>query len=1090
MAYRAEIEIIAKGVTKVTQLQKGLNQLAVQIDHLNGPGSLGDFNKQLAQAANLMSRAQQGTVEEKRAVEQYVTALKNANEAQERTNTLVAEEIRQRDRATASLERYNAAAAAATQRGAQTTMAGSYLRGQPKFGPEPAPGFNPIAGAARTRAALLASEAIAEGREAQRLAQQKIELTNKVNQADRRAFIELNNDKIRGIQKRLDAEIDAIGTKLSAAIKADNAEGAKFDQELARRTRLTADAEALYLKIREDSEKRIEARRKAGLTAAKKLEQDIAKQRADKKTRRNNAISSGLIGGAFPLLFGQGGGAAIGGGIGGFAGGLAGGQMGFALSLVGTQFGAFVDQIVSGGATLGQALNPLTADLDALAEAAGFAGTETGKALNTIQQLGSEQQALEAATALLAATVGNEGVEALRQFGSDTQELSNAFSRAMALMQTAAAQLFGGITKLAAAAVSDAVDLQAGLTNINDPRLKKLRAERADLQTNDGEGAVVGENTEANLRRIAEINQEIIDIVAANRIEVEKTIKAEARRLQNAELLGQFGEKDAKLQKIKNSLAGVEKDLTDENFVSLQRQLIQRNKELNLDKARALVGKDENGQIRDNGLLAEANARINQIALNEEKELNRDIEKAIEAKNKKLASGVKNTSRQNKQLLQQKEQASALTAALERQLAQSKVAGTLQAQKLAIEGRYEQTLERIAKLKDQSEASEQRQLAAQIRTTALAKFAFDQEQKRAKALRDAVAPLKQIRDNQEANLAASREYNRLVMEGMLPAEAKRISEFNKQVSLLLQQKDIAIDLLQIEIDRAKLANQPTEDMQKKLDDLRKGRVAIESEAAKGPGKGKSNKERIEDAIGDAQGELNKLIDPVNQVVAAAGAIGDAFSESFKGVISGSMSAQQALANLFQKTADHFLDMTAQIIAAAIKAQAIQFIGSIIGSTASAGASASAGPSPLNLDGVQQYVDTSPVLTKSLFAEGGYVSSPTNALIGEGGEPEYVIPESKMRTAMSRYSRGSRGDSVISGSGATESTGEGGGGGTAIAAPIDVRYTVERINSVDYVTADQFQAGMQQAATQGAKQGEQQTLKRLQMSGSTRKRIGI
>ena len=65
-----------------------------------------------------------------------------------------------------------------------------------------------------------------------------------------------------------------------------------------------------------------------------------------------------------------------------------------------------------------------------------------------------------------------------------------------------------------------------------------------------------------------------------------------------------------------------------------------------------------------------------------------------------------------------------------------------------------------------------------------------------------------------------------------------------------------------------------------------------------------------------------------------------------------------------------------------------------------------------------------------------------------------------------------------------------GGGAAVAAPIDVRYTVERINSVDYVTADQFQAGMRQAASQGAKQGEQQTLKRLQMSSSTRKRVGM
>lgn len=93
----------------------------------------------------------------------------------------------------------------------------------------------------------------------------------------------------------------------------------------------------------------------------------------------------------------------------------------------------------------------------------------------------------------------------------------------------------------------------------------------------------------------------------------------------------------------------------------------------------------------------------------------------------------------------------------------------------------------------------------------------------------------------------------------------------------------------------------------------------------------------------------------------------------------------------------------------------------------------------------------------------------------------------MRESMARYSRGSRGSSVIpenGGSGSEE------GGSTAVAAPIDVRYSVERINSVDYVTADQFQRGMQSAAAQGAKQGEQSTLKRLQMSGSTRRRLGL
>ena len=47
-----------------------------------------------------------------------------------------------------------------------------------------------------------------------------------------------------------------------------------------------------------------------------------------------------------------------------------------------------------------------------------------------------------------------------------------------------------------------------------------------------------------------------------------------------------------------------------------------------------------------------------------------------------------------------------------------------------------------------------------------------------------------------------------------------------------------------------------------------------------------------------------------------------------------------------------------------------------------------------------------------YAEGGYVDCPTNAVIGEGGEPEYVIPASKMNSAMQRYGSGMRGSSVI------------------------------------------------------------------------------
>ena len=235
-------------------------------------------------------------------------------------------------------------------------------------------------------------------------------------------------------------------------------------------------------------------------------------------------------------------------------------------------------------------------------------------------------------------------------------------------------------------------------------------------------------------------------------------------------------------------------------------------------------------------------------------------------------------------------------------------------------------------------------------------------------------------------------------------------------------------------------------------------------------------ETISGAAGAATDEFTKLINFGNQAITIADAIGTAFSTSFKGIISGTMSAQQALATFFQSVADAFLDMAAQIIAKWIQMTILNTILSLFpgGSKGSGGDLAK-----VNMVDVTKY--------STPFAEGGFVTGPTNALIGEAGQPEYVIPASKMRESMNRYAAGARGPSVISGN---DSSGATGGTVTMAPAAIDVRYTVERINSVDYVTADQFRSGMQQAAQQGATQGEQRTLRRLQMSATTRRKVGI
>ena len=120
------------------------------------------------------------------------------------------------------------------------------------------------------------------------------------------------------------------------------------------------------------------------------------------------------------------------------------------------------------------------------------------------------------------------------------------------------------------------------------------------------------------------------------------------------------------------------------------------------------------------------------------------------------------------------------------------------------------------------------------------------------------------------------------------------------------------------------------------------------------------------------------------------------------------------------------------------------------------------------------------------SNGGIVSSPQRVLLGEAGESELVIPASKMDQAMRRYSKGARGSSILEGGDSLGSE----SGNLVGAGAIDVRFDVQRINAVDYVTAQQFEQGIRSATEQGARKGEQMTLRRLQTSPNTRKRIGV
>ncbi len=139
-------------------------------------------------------------------------------------------------------------------------------------------------------------------------------------------------------------------------------------------------------------------------------------------------------------------------------------------------------------------------------------------------------------------------------------------------------------------------------------------------------------------------------------------------------------------------------------------------------------------------------------------------------------------------------------------------------------------------------------------------------------------------------------------------------------------------------------------------------------------------------------ELNKLLDPLRQIDSLSKSIGDSFAESFKGIVRGSMSAQDALRNLFQRTADHFLDMAAQILAAQIRSGIMGLFSGMFGGMSS-------NPAGMRQQGVgvsanilgRHSVGTSAMQPKLKFAEGGRPPVGRASIVGERG-PELFVPD--------------------------------------------------------------------------------------------------
>ena len=139
---------------------------------------------------------------------------------------------------------------------------------------------------------------------------------------------------------------------------------------------------------------------------------------------------------------------------------------------------------------------------------------------------------------------------------------------------------------------------------------------------------------------------------------------------------------------------------------------------------------------------------------------------------------------------------------------------------------------------------------------------------------------------------------------------------------------------------------------------------------------------IPSAIDSVSAELKKLMSVGYMVTTVADTVGSAFGESFKGIVKGSMTAQDALRNLFMRTADAFLDMAAQLIAKQIQMKilgiGLNFFGGGLGGS-----------------GGGQFLDSNavplvdPLTGIGTAANGGYIPGRKPTLVGERGAELFV-----------------------------------------------------------------------------------------------------
>jgi len=771
---------------------------------------------------------------------------------------------------------------------------------------------------------------------------------------------------------------------------------------IARRLELKQQELAAEQKIRAEQQKiTAEQQKQAALAGRKRL---------------GSAASNAVIGGAFPLLFGQGAGAAIGGGLGGALGGAFGGTLGFGLSLVGTAIGQAIDDaqklnselktLNSNLTTTGASSQTTAADISKLASQLGIAKDEALKLVSAFSEF-SSANVREALATSFGAAGGEEAFNALAAAIDNKSTLEAIVKLRDNITDSQAKEALKQLELNGSASAN--VFLQQQLFALQEKQLIK-RAEEVRWYERLAAAALDVFNIEAGRRALPTDPKTLGSNARVDQIrkEAQDRKKAQDKALQDT-------------RKFLSEVARLNEQFTTKRTRTGPKPPEDRTADLQADLAAIIAIGDAEDRIRD---LRFQNRSLRAIDVEAEKIL-ADIER-----------------------------------------------------------------DRVKQLRDMNYQTEK----IAVNKIAAARVAIVEKERL-----DKIREEEKRRADSYASVLRGVEYEiQLTNARITNTEDQAIIE-QKLLDLKRDQSYLTNDQVEKYKQLLELANQRKDveeiaTLQKQITSTGAGLnagfigpagAAFEQQIAAGKSVARATEiAKLTQELQLAELQAQTL---ETSIMGIGTAFGTAMTTGIAELVKGTTTAKQVFADFLGSIASTLLDAASQMIATYTAIGIARLFAGLSGSS-------SGGDSGSLVSGIRQYPlgpgggapGSVPFAPSVGFAEGGFVTGPTRALIGEGGESEYVIPASKMRSAMTRYAAGARGSSVIS-SGSSDSAGA---GGTMTAAPIDVRYTVERINSVDYVTADQFQAGMRQAASQGAERGQQLALRRLQQSPSARRRVGM